>query len=70
MYSPVLNEKLVKTLFRLKRACKKPMTEIAEGLIHQSLKAVDRELVCRVCIGERNNDCDGCYLANSKMKGG
>jgi hypothetical protein len=71
MYSPVLNESLVKTMYRLKRVWKKPMTEIAEELIKKSLYAVEKEFVCRVCIGERNNDCESCYLEkNPKKEGG
>lgn len=62
MYSPELNETLIGTLYRLKRALKKPMTEIAESLIQQSLKAVDKESVCKVCVEEKNNDCESCYL--------
>ena len=54
----------MKTLYRLKRVYKKPMTEIAEKLIQKSLCTVDKEFVCRVCVGERNNDCDGCCLAD------
>lgn len=68
MYSPVLSEKAVKTLYRLKQFYRKPMTEIAENLIQKSLYTIDKEFVCRVCIGERNNDCKGCYLAKSKYK--
>ena len=71
MYSPVLSESLVKTIYRLKRVWKKPMTEIAEELIKKSLYAVEKEFVCRVCIGERNNDCESCYLEkNPKKEGG
>lgn len=68
MYSPVLNENLVRTIYRLKRVYKKPMTEIAEGLIQESLGTLDREMVCRVCVGERNNECKGCYLANGRKR--
>ena len=62
VYSPVLSEKATRTIYRLKRFYKKPMTEITETLIQQSLKSVEKENVCRICIGDRNNDCDGCYL--------
>lgn len=62
MYSPVLNEKTTRTIYRLKKAWKKPMTEITESLIQQSLKAVDKSVVCETCIGEKNNNCDECYL--------
>jgi hypothetical protein len=66
MYSPVLSEEIVKTLYRLKRVYRKPMTKIAEELIGDGLKAVDTNLICRVCIGERNNDCNDCCLNGSK----
>ena len=62
MYSPLLNENLVRTIYRLKRVYKKPMTEIAESLIQQSLKAVAKEVICEVCIAEKNNECNECYL--------
>ena len=68
MYSPVLSEKTVKTLYRLKQSFRKPMTEIAENLIQKSLCTVDKEFVCRVCVGERNNDCENCYFANGRCK--
>ena len=62
VYSPSLNEKTTRTIYRLKRVWKKPMTEIAESLIQQSLKAVDKQDVCKACIGEKNNQCEECYL--------
>jgi len=62
MYSPLLNEKTTKTIYRLKRVWKKPMTEITENLIQQSLKAVDKEIICETCIAEKNNDCEFCYF--------
>jgi hypothetical protein len=57
-----LSEKLVKTIYRLKRVYKKPMTAITASLIQQSLRALDTEIVCEVCIGEQNNDCEQCCL--------
>ena len=62
LYSPLLSEKAVKTIYRLKRAWKKPMTEIADYLIQKSLETLDKEVSCAVCIGEKNNDCENCYL--------
>ena len=62
MYSPVLNEKTTRTIYRLKKAWKKPMTEITESLIQQSLKAVDKGVVCEVCITGQNNQCEECCL--------
>ena len=66
MYSPVLSESLIRTMYRLKRVWKQPMTEIAEGLIQKSLGALDKEMICRVCISEGNNDCESCCLADGK----
>ena len=68
MYSPVLNEDLVKTIYRLKRVWKKPMTEIADSLIKQSLRVVDKNAVCEVCIGEKNNQCDECCLNERRIE--
>ena len=70
MYSPTLSEKVVKTLYRLKRSCNRPITRIAEELIVKSLNDVEKNLVCRVCISEGNNDCSSCYLANEKKIAG
>lgn len=63
MYSPLLNEKLVRTIYRLKRVYKKPMTEIAGSLIQLSLKTVDKDVICELCIGENNNQCEECCLS-------
>lgn len=68
MYSPVLSEKATRTIYRLKKVWKKPMTEIAESLIQQSLSAVDRETICKVCVAEKNNDCENCYLASEEER--
>lgn len=62
VYSPALSDKAVRTIYRIKKALKQPMTEITDNLIQQSLKAVDKEIVCEICIGEKNNDCSDCYL--------
>lgn len=62
LYSPALSEKATRTIYRLKKFYKKPMTEIAESLIQQSLKTVKKEVVCGICIAEKNNECEGCYL--------
>jgi len=71
MYSPALSEKATRTIYRLKRVWKKPMTEIADELIKKSLYTVEKEFVCRVCVRERNDDCENCYLEkNPKKEGG
>ena len=62
MYSPALGESAIKTLYRLKRALKKPMTEIVDEMIQSSLKAVDKEVICGVCVAEKNNQCKECCL--------
>ena len=62
VYSPSLSEDIVKTIYRLKRGWKRPMTESTESLIQQSLKAVDSKVVCEVCIAEQNNQCEECCL--------
>ena len=62
LYSPSLSEKTTRTIYRLKRVWKKPMTEIAESLIQQSLKDVDKDVICEACIGEKNNECENCCL--------
>lgn len=66
MYSPVLSEKATKTIYRLKRVYRKPMTEIAESLVKQSLNEIDKDIICKVCVGERNNDCEDCYLSRKE----
>lgn len=62
MYSPKLNEKLVMTMYRMKHTFKMPITRIAEELIMQSLKAVDKDSVCKGCVIEQNNQCEQCLL--------
>ena len=62
MYSPSLSDKAVRTIYRIKRCFKKPMTEIAESFIKESLKTLDKNKVCELCTGEGNNQCNECYL--------
>lgn len=66
MYQPVLKDSLIKTLYRVKQAYKKPMTKVAESLMQEGLNAIDREQVCKTCVIEGNNKCDECCLANGK----
>jgi hypothetical protein len=66
MYQPKLKDSIVRTVYRLKRVWKKPMTEITALLIQQSLKTVSNEVICEVCIVEQNNQCEECCL---KKKG-
>jgi len=70
VYNPELREIAVKTLYRLKRALKKPMTEILDEMLMQSLKAFDRGSVCRVCVDEKNNQCEECYLSERRVDEG
>ncbi len=62
MYSPDLKQNIVKTLYRIKRVWKKPITKIANDFIEKSLKLVDKNEVCKICIAEKNNDCGDCLL--------
>ena len=68
MYSPILSEKVVMTLYRLKRSCNRPITRIAEELIVKSLNGVEKAPVCETCIKEKNEECENCYLAGVVMK--
>ncbi len=62
MYSPVLSEPMIKTLYRLKQAQGRPMTVVVEKLLLRSMASVDKKPVCEVCVKENNNDCKGCYF--------
>jgi hypothetical protein len=44
MYSPKINETLVKELYQLKLRIKKPMTHLANEAIEQYLKNISKEL--------------------------
>ena len=62
MYSPVLRESMVKTLYRLKQTQGRPMTVIVEKLLLWSFACVDKKPVCEMCVRENNNDCRNCYF--------
>jgi len=66
MYQPVLKDSMIKTLYRVKQAYKKPMTKVAENLMQQGLSLIDREQVCKTCASEGNSQCNECCLANGK----
>jgi tRNA(Ile2) C34 agmatinyltransferase TiaS len=68
MYSPVLSETMVKTLYRLKQAQGKPMTVVVEKLLLRSIASVDKKPVCEICVKENNNDCRSCYFSCIKME--
>ncbi len=69
MYSPVLSETMVKTLYRLKQAQGKPMTVTVEKLLLRSMASVDKGPVCEKCISENNDDCRNCYFSCIKDGG-
>ena len=64
MYYPAINEQLVRTLYRIKRFHKKPITKLANELILESLKTIDKEEICLTCIRENNQECDVCALSS------
>lgn len=63
MYSPVLRETMVKTLYRLKQTQGRPMTVVVDNLLLRSIACVDKKSVCEVCVRENNNDCGNCYFS-------
>lgn len=63
MYSPVLSETMVKTLYRLKCSQDRPMTVVVEKLILRSIASIDKGPVCEKCTNENNNDCRNCYFS-------
>lgn len=67
MYSPVLSEVMVKTLYRLKQTQRKPMTVMVEELLLRALADLDKELVCEVCVKANNNDCKSCYFSRNSI---
>ena len=62
MYSPVLSETMVKTLYRLKCSQDRPMTVVVEKLLMDALAAIDKGPVCAICVKENNNGCKSCYF--------
>ena len=63
MYSPMLSETMVKTLYRLKSIQDRPMTVVVEKLILRSIASIDKRPVCEKCTSENNNDCGSCYFS-------
>ena len=63
MYSPVLGEVMIKTLYRLRRAQDRPMTIVVEKLLLRSIASMDKGPVCEKCASENNNDCKDCYFS-------
>jgi hypothetical protein len=69
MYSPVLSETMIKTLYRLKQAHGKPMTVTVEKLLLRSIASIDKEPICEKCSSENNNDCKSCYFSCISKEG-
>lgn len=63
MYSPVLSERMVKTLYRLKCSQDRPMTVVVDNLLLNSIESIDKGPVCEKCTSENNNDCRSCYFS-------
>ena len=68
MYSPMLSETMVKTLYRLKSSQDRPMTVVVEKLILRSIASIDKRPVCEKCTSENNNDCRNCYFSCIKRE--
>ena len=63
MYQPSISEDAVRTLYRVKRAYHRPMTQLLEEFVVEGLRGASRVPVCSVCQREGNNtDCGSCYL--------
>jgi hypothetical protein len=63
MYQPTIEDIVVRTMYRIKRAYQKPMTRVLEDLLFTGLRATDTVKVCSVCQREGNNtDCSNCYF--------
>ncbi len=63
MYQPLISEEAVRTLYRVKRAYHRPMTQLLEEFVVVGLKSTSRMPVCSVCQSEGNNtDCQSCYF--------
>ncbi len=63
MYSPILSETMIKTLYRLKQAQGRPMTVVVEKLLLRSIASMDKDPICEKCSSENNNDCRNCYFS-------
>jgi len=65
MYQPAMKEETVRTIYRIKRAYHKPMTNVLEELLSMGLKSADKVSICSVCQAEGNNtDCSDCHLSS------
>ncbi len=68
MYSPVLSETMIKTLYRLKQTQRRPMIVVVEKLLLRSMASLDKQPVCEKCTSESNNDCRNCYFSCIKER--
>ena len=64
MYNPRIRPELIALLYRLKKYHNKPMTKELEELLESSIKNVDKDAVCKMCIKNQINSCEDCFLAN------
>lgn len=62
MYQPAMQEETIMTLYRMKRAYKKPMTILLQELLVQAVKTINREEVCNKCRQEQNTSCEQCLF--------
>jgi hypothetical protein len=63
MYQPLISEDAVRSLYRVKRAYHRPMTQLLEEFVVEGLRGASRVSVCSACQSECNNtDCNGCYF--------
>ena len=69
MYSPVLSDSMIKTLYRLKQAQGRPMTVVVEKLLMRSIASIDKGPVCEKCTNENNNECRSCYFSCINKEG-
>ena len=68
MYSPVLSETMVKTLYRLKCSQDRPMTVVVDNLLLNSIASIEKGPVCEKCTSANNNDCRNCYFSCIKRE--
>jgi len=63
MYQPELTERVIRSLYRMKRAYHMPMTKILEELVTIGFDFSNGKEVCAACEKEGNNTaCGECYF--------
>ena len=72
MYQPAIKDEAVRSLYRMKRAFRKPMTVILNEVLSQGFTLIDRDRICNVCQQEGNaTECSECSFNRAvKRKGG